>query len=307
MKKYLIIIFLSLILFTLVSFNYKPTNCIEISTIETNTYSVKKVDNLENTTVDSKYLLRELGMSDDFIKELSINSLEEYKRAKYIYSFSQSFNYPKDDYDTSTNSVIINETYWGEGWAGSSNSSTNDFEDNYMKITYIVAYLGDREYKFSIDAEWLITPFFRYTDSLGAISMNMTVINDSRQGWYSYDLMTKGTTAKNIKESVSSSSMQNVIDGNWYGSACLLKLPESSISTSIYNYKAHYEFNGHYIEDDGTYFNSIASYDHAEVALALSSSLAISDKGGSYGVGLTWSIKHTKRSVEFPTDFKFEL
>lgn len=298
---------------TLSSFNYSKDDCVYIETYETTNSCVKATIDLENKNFDTVKLLKQLGMGEDFIFGLSKESLNEFAKAKSIMSVTTTSSFEQDDFNPLARKAIIDETYFGEGEVASGNKYVSNFEDDHMRITYIVAYLGNREYKFSMDAEWLTMPIFRFTDSFGAISMNMTVINNSRSGWYSYDesIYTLINTTKNtIKCEISQSNMYNAVDGNWYGSACEVDLPSSTYtdytSISITNYKVHYEFNGHYNGEVGTYFNTIASYDHAEISIKLSDSLNISTAGGSFGIGLSIILSHTKRSAEYESDILYK-
>ena len=252
-------------------------------------------------------------MKENFVAELSKETLNEFANAESIMCVTTINSFDENNFNASTRKAIIDETYFGEGEVPLGEKYVSNFKDDYMRITYIVAYLGDREYKFSMDAEWLTMPIFRFTDSFGAISMNMTVINDSRSGWYSYDesiYTLINTTENTIKCEIPQSNMYNAVDGNWYGSACEVDLPSSTYSDytsiSITNYKVHYEFNGHYNGEVGTYFNTIASYDHAEISIKLSDSLNISTAGGSFGIGLSIILSHTKRSVEYESDILYK-
>ena len=172
-------------------------------------------------------VLRSLGKNQCFIDQLSIEDIEGYLQSEYIVSVE---SYMKvDDTGTRANST-----------------------DDYMRIMYIISYLGNGRYKFSIDAEWLNDPFFRFKDSLGACAQNIAIENDTRSGWYMYDnimlINSNYTERRDVK--IVLTNFQNAEGlGNWDGSGVVFDLADDSyLDLANYSYfnnhRIHYEFEG---------------------------------------------------------------
>ncbi len=275
-----------------------------------------KKDAFEEYT-ETKELLLALGMEQDFIDKLSDEDLEQYATSPKMVATT---SYVKTDSDGDITyldeSVALRESAvvhmaqleTAEALLSGELMSTQaqkTYQDSYMRVFYLVTYLGNGKYKFSTDARWLTMPYFRGTDSLGACSQNATVLNNTRTGWYNYDIKT--STAGRITYSTGSqtiSSPGNAVNGSWYGSAGYIKVPADSPPggyglSSYSNLKAHYEFQGYvnYPKQD-SWFNSVGSYCHATFKISYTPSLTISTKGTSAAIGLSISGSTDTRSSE---------
>lgn len=273
----------------------------------------------------TKNLLLQLGMEQDFIDKLSEEDLQIYSTSSQIIG---TVSYVKIDSSDKT-------TYIDESIAIQKSQQINNlikdqselfsfengiiqpleqttFQDSYMRIFYLVTYLGNGNYKYSTDARWLTMPFFRGTDSIGSCAQNATVTNNTRSGWYEYDVVTnangKITYATN-RQNITSSSFKNAINGNWYGSVALLKLPNdyknsnSSIVNS--NYKAHYEYNGHVnYPNFASWFNTSATYDHITVTISFTPTISIGVKKPEGSIGFDIVGKHDVRTVNLELYYK---
>ena len=328
MRKVIMTIFLVSLALVLTSFK----NCLfeepYVLYKKTGDGVIRYIDYLgHDTDIDANKLFNLLEMTDATIDNLSHETISDYKNAKRIISITKKINIEEQSLDEEAptiipNSVIIDETYWGEGDIPDPNKYTTYYEDNSLEITYTVLYLGEREYKFITEATWLREPVTTFLDSLGAMSMNMTVINESRNGWYTYDqniikydtygeLISDEIT--HINTNISEENYHNAINGNWFGSACTFDVPKSDNAEFIKiwreNFKVHYEFNGHYNGELNTYFNTVATYDHSEISFVFDPEINISLSSDNFGIGLAsalFNFKHKKYNAEFSTDIKYE-
>lgn len=263
----------------------------------------------DNSFAETKKLLLELGMERDFIDNLSQKDLEEYSKSTQMIG---SVSYSKVNQNGDVE-------YISEAQALSESSAINQqlenqiqplaqdtYEDSYMRVFYLVTYLGNGKYKFSTDARWLTMPLIRSTDSLGSCAQNTTVTNSTRSGWYEYDIeqyINGKTTTTHSRKTASSSSFKNAVNGNWYGSVVLLNLPNNqsdAYTSTIYeNYKAHYEYTGsvNYPSLESR-FNTSGTYDHATIGFSITPSISIGISGTDASIGLDITGKHDSRSVE---------
>lgn len=283
---------------------------------------MSKSEELSHET--TKALLASLGMEAGFIDKLSDQSLREYANSEEICVVS---SYSKSDAEGNVTSVTKEEAEKAAELravvptpdpGGYINTYETSFTDSYMYITYTVAYVGDGEYKFSVDAEWLTMPWFRGTDSLGACAQNMTVENNTREGWCSY-LMTTcdyGTQREySIHEELidgrNDVSFKNAVNGNWYGSAVVFSL-ESDVNTDPANYvrftdyRVHYEYYGRVTyPEQQTNFNTTASYCHTTVGIVISPGISISTSGASAAIAISATTFQDVRTAEFGTSIMY--
>lgn len=264
-------------------------------------------------------------MEQAFIDNLSTDTLEMYSGAT---SFVGEVSYTKVNSDNVKTYVTEEEAITSAQLINSEqmimqegslvqNRQQDTYQDSYMRVFYLVTYLGDDDndpgkYYFSTDARWLTMPIFRGTDSIGSCAMECTVTNSSRSGWYEYDTYyTYGLSSWNTPthSNMSSSSFQNPVNGNWYGSGAIINLPNDSAtdtSSIIHtNYKAHYEYCGHVNTPTlSKWFNTIGTYDHSRFTIAFSPSLSI-DTGGEFtaNLGLDFAVAHDIRGVELEVHY----
>lgn len=269
---------------------------------------------------ETKAILLALGMEQDFIDKLSTDTLEIYRTSPQLVGTT---SYTKSDADYNMEyveeevaleeSAIIKEAQEEkiEQLAREERviqTRTQDtYEDSYMRVFYLVTYQGSGNYYYSTDARWLTMPFFRGKDSIGSCTQNGTVTDSTRSGWYEYDItyITNGVVTYDYDNtSISSSDYKNAVNGNWYGSAGIINLP-NDISTdymiTMYdNYKAHYEYNGHVNYPNlASWFNTVGSYVHSTFAIVFSPSVSIDTSGNvSASIGIAVAGVKDTRSVE---------
>lgn len=263
------------------------------------TYENKGGTLRSNSLAQTKELLVALGMDKEAVDNLSSDVLNEFANSSYI---SVSTAYTKTDANNQTiyvdeatalaESKRIESERMNNFKQGIAPLVTDEFEDTYMKIVHTATPVGGGTYRFITDATWLTMPFFRGNDSVGSCAMNVTVTNTTRNGNYSYD---KNTIVlgqiSTTKQSGNIADVKNAVNGNWYGSAGIISLPNDiygDTSSVVYtNYKAHYEYAGkvNYPQLESN-FNSVGSYDHATFAVGASPSLTIDTSGVSASIGL---------------------
>lgn len=194
------------------------------------------------------------------------------------------------------------------------NNGNKVFQDSYMRIFFLVSYMGDGYYFYSTTATWLTMPFFRWKDSIGSCAQDCVVNNGTRSGWYSYDetyVSFNQVTKTNRREPLKSSDFYNAVNGSWDGSAAIIDLPNDNSSeyTSITysNFKAYYSYEASVKQKElVSRFNAIATYDHATVRITISPSISIDLKGNaSASIGLAFDKGKDSRVVELdePIDY----
>lgn len=268
---------------------------------------------------ETKELLLALGMEQDFIDKLADEDLETYSTSPQMIG---TVSYVKIDAEDKVSylseSVAIQEaeivrkavTEKIEELRSETGAiqplAQDTYEDSYMRVFYLVTYLGNGKYKFSTDARWLTMPFFRGKDSIGSCAQNGTVTNSTRSGWYEYDItyINNGKiTYDDGGSNISSTYFKNAINGSWYGSAAIIDLPNDvhgQYSSILYdNYKAHYEYTGHVnYPNSPSWFNTTGSYDHATIANSFTPSVSIDLDGPSGAIGLDITGSTDTRSAE---------
>lgn len=268
-------------------------------------------------------VLRSLGKNQCFIDQLSIEDIEGYLQSEYIVSVE---SYMKVD-DTGTRANVSKEealaaavvdpgftpTQPNPEGSGYKDGAYYTSTDDYMRIMYIISYLGNGRYKFSIDAEWLNDPFFRFKDSLGACAQNIAIENDTRSGWYMYDnimlINSNYTERRDVK--IVLTNFQNAEGlGNWDGSGVVFDLADDSyLDLANYSYfnnhRIHYEFEGtiHQWQME-TNFNTTAMYTHTQIAVNFSLTLSISTEGTGVGIGIEPVGANKKYFVELDSSIK---
>lgn len=177
--------------------------------------------------------------------------------------------------------------------------------NGYIRLHYVVLYLGNAKYAFMNSATWLTAPINRGWDSIGACAMGSTVDNSARWGEYSCDMLVSQNgivTTTTIKPGVQ--KYQNAVNGNWYGSALVFLLPANVVNSNeirIYNnFSATYWYSG-YREYPGleSYFNTTGTYDHAYIGINFNPNVSISLNGTSTCIGLAPALVEKNWSIEF--------
>lgn len=195
------------------------------------------------------------------------------------------------------------------------NNGNKVFQDSYMRIFFLVSYMGDGYYFYSTTATWLTMPFFRGKDSIGSCAQDCVINNGTRSGWYSYDetyVNFNQVSNTTRKETLNSSNYKNAVNGSWDGSAAIVNLPTDSSSnyTSVTynNFKAYYSYEASVkYPKEASRFNATAAYDHATVRIIITSpSISIDLKGNaSASIGLAFDKGKDSRVVELdePIDY----
>lgn len=239
----------------------------------------------DSETDRTEAILSSLGMSSDFVEELSEDDLNTYAEAERITS---TVTYTKMDIDgnvtnvsedealqASTYGAIKEETNFG---GDGSLSESKVVTDEYMKLVFVVTYLGDARYRYSIDAEWLTMPLWRYTDCLGAAAQRSATCYGSASGWYKYNVsIVTPTETTNVAESYTFSEddfVSPTTDG-WDGRAVTFNLPDDSVVASEYDttmrysgFKVHLQYDALVDTPElAVNFNAVASYSHTMVVV----------------------------------------
>lgn len=262
----------------------------------------------DEETTNIKGVLLGLGMSEQAVERLSPETLKAYQESPQIQCVTsylktdENHNVTFVDKETALReATVANQNYNEmmqsiscEGNSRSTNSWEQPSTDSYMELIHTVAPLDNGEFLFSTEATWLKMPIFRDMDMIGSCAQMSTVLNSSRNGWYSYDITTYflGNPTYDVEEHVfTSGEFENAINGNWYGSAATFRLPTDMNvdNTSVVNdnFHVYYEYSGHLIYPSmETWFNSSGCYDHSYLTISPSAGVEISPSGNSASIGL---------------------
>lgn len=278
---------------------------------------------------ETEAILSALGMEDEFIERLSDEALQQYSTSPQIISTvsyiktdknGNSVNVTKEEAEEATAGTrgltLPPHIYDGPTGGGEVEGYSGYEQDTYMKLVFVVIYLGNAQYKFSVDATWLTAPFMRLADTLGACAQNFTVENVTRSGWYSYDVIIENlinVTRYSQTNDFQQSDFQNAITGNWYGSAVLFHLRADAYALdpsypSVYyvNHRIHYEYVGTVLyPSQECYFNTTATYEHTEIDIIPSLSIGISTAGPEATIGLEGTWSKDSWTVDFDTSIHY--
>lgn len=270
----------------------------------------------ETSTERVKAILLSLGMGQDFIDMLSEEDLEDYANCEMMMGIT---SYTKEGADGNVENVPEEEALANarlgsfpeqdlyDPSPGSGGAHSTVEIDSYMHIYYLVTYMGNGLYKFSVDATWLKSPVYRLTDSIGACAQNFAIQNATRSGWYmctvyGYAMFEYYTNTYTTYFE----DFYTVQNGNWDGSAAMFNLHDDYTSTEAaysqiaYDHKAHYQFEAYvsYPSRD-TYFNTTATYSHTLIWLEADPSISISAEESSVSIGLGLGDRSEDRVAEF--------
>ena len=175
----------------------------------------------------------------------------------------------------------------------------DELQDSYMQVVYTITNYGGGEYLHSIDARWLIMPYYRSMDSLGACATETALIDNTQYGYYYYDAyIYSGLTGSNsVVFNYINNNYGNPINGNWYGSAGYFDLPDDIYETgytAIYDdFRAHFQFRGSVVNPTlQTVYNAVGSYTHTRISVSFSPSITITFPGtlsASAGINVFWA------------------
>lgn len=262
-------------------------------------------------------LLADLGMGKNFIAALTDEKIDMYANSEIITSITtytrkdQSGNIEIVDEDTVREGIISSYKFdppamddFDGGYGSSDLKYSNQVSDSYMRLTFIVTYKGNAVYHFSIDAEWLTTPDDdeRFYEAIGICASYITVMNNTRTGWYSYlethELMYDDNEDKYNRYTITllgdnngdgtEDHISNYVDGNWNGSGAIFSFPKNVFRLwpltderikTYSEFAAHYEFEGIIAQPtQTTNFSALASYDHCIVKPKVTPSLEFSNQ-----------------------------
>ena len=270
---------------------------------------------------ETKAILAAMGMEEKFIEHLSDESLKDYASAEQIIS---TVSYIKTNTEGVSTRVTEEEAETAaegardmtlppheyDGPNGGGGSYGNSVRDTYMKLVFLITYLGQGKYRFSIDATWLTDPTFRNMDSIGAYAQNFTVENNTRSGWYSYDeqSMINSNYSETSRTIIfGGNNFKNATNGSWDGSAAVFQLaidvsPQTSVGITDFvncsNHVAHYEYVGKVTQPtQEAYFNTTATYEHSRLFVMPDISIGISLVGPEVSIGLTAVTSKDTRTV----------
>lgn len=304
------------------SFEIKETVDKNNNIIRTYQNNKNELMSLSNDYSVTRSLLVSLGMDKDYVNELTMDTLKEFSEGEQIVVTTSYSKIDKNNNKTYLDEetalkesailkeqqhiIKMNNAFEKENYADYSDI----FKDSYMKLTYAVTYKSNGSYLYSVDSTWLTMPFFRGYDSIGSCAMNGTVTNSTRSGYYKYDATyinngTGGTVTYDKNKKVNITKFKNAIKGNWYGSVGIFNLPNdinNSYATTFYeNIRAHYQYQGHVTSpSEARWFNTVASYDHATIAITIDTPSIGIDLNGevSASIGLAITGSKDTRSVE---------
>lgn len=293
----------------------------------TRTYTKDSTSNPSTTDLnETKALLVSLGMNNETVDELSVDTLQTFSESLNIVVTTSYTKYDEENnvatevpetvaiaeankIQLETQAVLLQKSK-GDLTLSANATGTNasdKYQDSYMKVIHTAAYKGSGSYLFSVDAEWLSMPVFRGYDSIGSCAMNCTVTSNTEKGYYSYtrtiiDNLGNITTKKS--DNITITKKQNAVKGNWYGSAGIFNLPndysDSYSNVTYTGLKAHYEYKGHVSQpNQENWFNTVGTYDHATVGFNVTPAIEIDFKGNtSASIGLDSFAVIKSRSVE---------
>lgn len=287
----------------------------------TRVYEKDKKEQLYSTELQSsspnydriKSILKELGMEDSFINNLTQHDLEFYNnsprivgKVAYIKSNPEGMKKVISENEALEEVTILNQKDLMIPFS-SSEHQQDTYEDEYMRVFHMVSQDGySSSFRHSTDARWLRMPFFRRIDSIGSCAQETSVTPRTLSGYYEYNVeyfYTWGPGEKDFRRyNISDSDIYRDSFAGFNGAAAKLYLPQNIINEStniIYrDYKAHFQFDGRVQHpNQTTYFDSIGTYDHLRYNIEFEPSIGIGSDGGSFSIGLDLNHAHDKRSV----------
>ena len=257
-----------------------------------------------DTADRTKALLLAMGWDQEMVDSLSPEDLQDYASCKQI---TTTVSYIKENAQGDMENISEHEAISG---AAAQNERPNEYSEvtytSYMRLTHTVTYYGNAYYRFSADAIWLTMPVWRLQDSIGSCAPTLAIDNSTRSGYVKYDVICtdNGTVVMDETVTTGMTSIQNAINGDWYGSAGVFDMPADIISSYVLtlysNLRAHYEFKAYlrYPEFE-TNFNSVATYCHRQILPVISPSISIDFNGdAAASIGLSFESSNDYTSAE---------
>lgn len=288
----------------------------------TRVYEKDKTEQLYSTELRSsslnydriKSILKELGMEDSFINNLTQDDLEFYNNSPrivgkiaYIKSSHEGIKKIVSENEALEEVAILNQKDLITPFSGSEHKQ-DTYQDDYMRVFHMVSQDGySSSFRHSTDARWLRMPFFRRIDSIGSCAQETSVTPRTLSGYYEFNvqyLYPWGSSEKDFRRyNISESDFYRDSYAGFNGAAAKLYLPKdiyNNESTSIVysDYKAHFQFDARVqYPNQTTYFDSIGTYDHLRYEIGFEPGIEIGRDGGSFSIGLALSNGNDKRSV----------
>ena len=243
---------------------------------------------------ETKKMLLELGMEQDFIDNLTDEDLEHYSNSTNLVG---TITYHKTDENNNKTVVSEDEAYQEVNRIKNNMSlrsarEQDTYEDSYMRVYHLVSqYRDTEEFLFSTDARWLTMPYFRGKDSIGSCAEYISINNNDGRGYISYDIRTHNYGAVDIKEyrkNIYNEDFEYSFKGKYTGKAAIIDLPNNHYGNGYNiindNFKVHAQFYGSITEyEQGIIFNSFGTYDHTKIKVT-APSISIDLSGPSIGI-----------------------
>lgn len=298
----------------------KDNKTIRVYTKEENNKTVLKLSNFKSNNRMIKEVLKDLGMGENFIDKTNEEKLSDYALADSIVGISSYIKINEDGLKT-----VVSEEEAIENSKKINNSRAviitpvpgfpeepeeeryvERYDDEYMHMYLLIVHLEGERYSFSLDIDWLTSPFFRFEDSIGICAEEITVINSTKSGYFSYGCMTintiTGATTNTFSDSIDL-EFQSVTNSRWAGAAGSFNLPldiaYDNYSVQYFNMIAHCEFEANIAHPTlATYFNVIGTYDHTVLSLPFDATISFGYNNISAGIGFSPMIGVERRSIE---------
>ncbi len=295
---------------------YTPANNEQTHCVQANTSS-----NLEMTTA----LLLSMGLSQDTINNLSTAELEVYANSKGITSSVQylatnstgetRYLSECDAHNEAQPCVMPNVPVYdhigdGSGTIPPIYEEELDDEHEILEMVFLITDLGDGEYMFEIEASWLTPPAERFTDCVSIIAQGVTPQENSVFGWFKYkytdiDYLTGDEETEEVSVPVSTNIGGNLqaITDTWSGFGMTFELPNnwtypepefgSPENSRIHeDFRVYFRMKARITEPSNElYFNAIACYEHAELALLPNASMGLQNGDPGVYFGFDFAIQ----------------
>lgn len=269
---------------------------------------------VETSHENIKKILRNLGMEDCFIDNLTDKDLEFYENSGSIVGKISYIKTDKNGVKKTISELEANKDIFRikklNSLQRTLSHEQDTYEDEYMRVFHMVSQYGSSSsFRYSTDARWLTMPFFRRTDSIGSCAQGISIEPRTLRGYYQYSvdyIYPFGRTEHGFKHfNIDERDIYRDSYASFNGAAAKLTLPvdiynNNTGGTSLVysDYKVHFQYDARMqYPDQESYFDSIGTYDHLRIGIDFNPSLSIGAEGGSFSIGLGVSAGTDKRSV----------
>lgn len=290
-----------------------------------------------------KTVLTDVGFADKAIASYDAEDFEEYCASNFIqastsyYKVDAEGNQEQVNYDEIPEDVLSGANTGARG--GITDDSTFYEEvydiDNYFSLILTVNYVATGAYnncgyKYTASATWFNEPTVRLTDSLSIGVKNSTIVPNTVEAWYSYDITTEYVTSVfQLEPSYATGTEYIDIENLSWGSqgqwdACGMSFcyPTDSnetiykenmiiFSRSYQDFFAYMEFVAQIdLPNTAVIFNAMSAYEQLVYTVQVTPpSLTINaGLGGGIYLGLSITVQETKLTtmVMFPENLYYE-